>query len=827
MPVILLDRIPLPSLRAYTSLSVVLLSCAVFYAYQCVLAFQTNPHNSDLNGAGIEHNVNIGGSKEISDILNDPDVVKEPLPSEFDIQLPYESFWWNVVYVLTSEIWCIWTVVNTAYCCLILLAKLIQKAVFGELRVVEKQHLRDKFWNFLFYKFIFIFGVMNVQTMEEVFVWVAWFTFLGFFHLLTQLSKDRFEYLSFSPTTPRLMHMKLLSLLGFILFSCMVLLCACTYIGLHAGITIFAFMAAECLILAIRCLHVLGRYLIHLYEMNVDGVWENRSIYIYYTELIFELSAISIDFGHHLHMLLWGNIFLSMASLVICMQLRFLFYEFKRRLNRHQNYRRVVKNIEARFPKATEEEIKDHNDNCAVCWERMESSRKLPCGHLFHNACLLSWLEQDTSCPTCRMSLSEGPQGDPNGNVPDETGDARPNVPHPPHPPANPTTTNHFFHFDGSRYVSWLPSFSVEVTHTQLLPHGGARLPALQTSQLDNMARQVLSVFPHMPLNLVTEDLRNTRSVDFTIENILEGRLEAPPPGTLVTRAAMGDSESEEEPENQQTKGQINGHAVTEPETQPIKTESSPKQKKQTTPKPAKPTKQEPAKKKKVLKEAEEEKKNVKNVPVPDDTDGWTTLVKGGKKKGGRKTETVEEKLTADKIVEKQLLLPSVISQTGAMALAENLYQEQNDRQTYIDDNIPLLEENRQEIREPVAGPSTFGGRFSKSTNEREEMLSDRKNSMLEMARKKYLGKTSTNQGDLNCEEESGIKNILHTQTSTEEYLRRPDYTHTHTEDSLRDYTQTEDSLRDYAHTSTEDPLRRRELHYKAAQKRFNGETQL
>ncbi|XP_076110911.1 E3 ubiquitin-protein ligase AMFR-like isoform X1 [Mytilus galloprovincialis] len=725
MPVILLERIPLPSLRTYTSLSVVLLSCAVFYAYQCVLAFQTNPHNSDLNGAGIEHNVNIGNSKEISDILNDPDVVKEPLPSEFDIQLPYESFWWNVVYVLTSEIWCIWTVVNTAYCCLILLAKLIQKAVFGELRVVEKQHLKDKFWNFLFYKFIFIFGVMNVQTMEEVFVWVAWFSFLGFFHLLTQLSKDRFEYLSFSPTTPRLMHMKLLSLLGFILFSCMVLLCACTYIGLHAGITIFAFMAAECLILAIRCLHVLGRYVIHLYEMNVDGVWENRSIYIYYTELIFELSAISIDFGHHLHMLLWGNIFLSMASLVICMQLRFLFYEFKRRLNRHQNYRRVVKNIEARFPMATEEEIKDHNDNCAVCWERMESSRKLPCGHLFHNACLLSWLEQDTSCPTCRMSLSEGPQGDPNGNVPDETGDARPNVPHPPHPPANPQTTNHFFHFDGSRYVSWLPSFSVEVTHTQLLPHGGARLPALQTSQLDNMARQVLSVFPHMPVNLVTEDLRNTRSVDFTIENILEGRLEAPPPGTLVTRATLGDSESEEEPENQ------------------------------------------------------------------------------------------------------QLLLPSVISQTGAMALAENLYQEQNDRQIYIDDNIPLLEENRrEEITEPVAGPSTFGGRFSKSTNEREEMLSDRKNSMLEMARKKYLGKTSSNQGDLNCEEESGIKNnILHTQTSTEEYLRRPDYTQT--PDSLRDYTQTEDSLRDYAHTSTEDPLRRRELHYKAAQRRFNGETQL
>ena len=39
----------------------------------------------------------------------------------------------------------------------------------------------------------------------------------------------------------------------------------------------------------------------------------------------------------------------------------------------------------------------------------------------------------------------------------------------------------------------------------------------------------MLSVFPHMPLSIVMEDLRNTRSVDFTIENILEGRLEAPP----------------------------------------------------------------------------------------------------------------------------------------------------------------------------------------------------------------------------------------------------------------------------------------------------------
>lgn len=72
----------------------------------------------------------------------------------------------------------------------------LKKAPIYCLPFYYAQHLKDKFWNFVFYKFIFIFGVMNVQTMEEVVLWVAWFSVLGFFHLLTQLCKDRFEYVS-------------------------------------------------------------------------------------------------------------------------------------------------------------------------------------------------------------------------------------------------------------------------------------------------------------------------------------------------------------------------------------------------------------------------------------------------------------------------------------------------------------------------------------------------------------------------------------------------------------------------------------------------------
>ena len=91
------------------------------------------------------------------------------------------------------------TLVNMAYCGLILLGTGIQRLVFGDLRVSEEQHVKDKFWNYLFYKFIFVFGIINVQFLDEVVLWCAWFSVLGFLQLLAQLGKDRFEYVSIYP----------------------------------------------------------------------------------------------------------------------------------------------------------------------------------------------------------------------------------------------------------------------------------------------------------------------------------------------------------------------------------------------------------------------------------------------------------------------------------------------------------------------------------------------------------------------------------------------------------------------------------------------------
>jgi len=48
-------------------------------------------------------------------------------------------------------------------------------------------------------------------------------------------------------------------------------------------------------------------------------------------------------------------------------------------------------------------------DNCSVCKDIFEITQqilKLPCKHIFHDDCIMPWLKERNSCPTCRYELA-------------------------------------------------------------------------------------------------------------------------------------------------------------------------------------------------------------------------------------------------------------------------------------------------------------------------------------------------------------------------------------------------------------------------------------
>eukprot|EP00004_Rigifila_ramosa_P004587 TRINITY_DN15079_c0_g1_i1.p1 TRINITY_DN15079_c0_g1~~TRINITY_DN15079_c0_g1_i1.p1 ORF type:complete len:265 (+),score=33.57 TRINITY_DN15079_c0_g1_i1:3-797(+) len=52
--------------------------------------------------------------------------------------------------------------------------------------------------------------------------------------------------------------------------------------------------------------------------------------------------------------------------------------------------------------------VYEDDQSCPICQEvfpRRARAKQMPCGHLFHEECLLSWLEKRNSCPVCRKTL--------------------------------------------------------------------------------------------------------------------------------------------------------------------------------------------------------------------------------------------------------------------------------------------------------------------------------------------------------------------------------------------------------------------------------------
>ena len=48
---------------------------------------------------------------------------------------------------------------------------------------------------------------------------------------------------------------------------------------------------------------------------------------------------------------------------------------------------------------------------CPICYDVIAegAAHSTPCGHVFHQTCMTSWLERATTCPTCRTAVAEAP----------------------------------------------------------------------------------------------------------------------------------------------------------------------------------------------------------------------------------------------------------------------------------------------------------------------------------------------------------------------------------------------------------------------------------
>lgn len=161
---------------------------------------------------------------------------------------------------------------------------------------------------------------------------------------------------------------------------------------------------------------------------------ENKSAILMHIDLVLE----GIRF--FLYTMFFATVFMVYSlPLHLIRELYLTTHAFVKRFNEVVAYHKAIRELNAKFPSLTKEEIAglpertciicrediqhelpalpapQNNNNLAVNNNRLgmlfngnkNDVKKMPCGHAFHGKCLRSWFERQQVCPTCRTPLTK------------------------------------------------------------------------------------------------------------------------------------------------------------------------------------------------------------------------------------------------------------------------------------------------------------------------------------------------------------------------------------------------------------------------------------
>ncbi|KAH8284101.1 hypothetical protein KR054_010385 [Drosophila jambulina] len=279
--------------------------------------------------------------------------------------------------------------------------KLLRKIFLGTLRAAEFEHLLERFW-YALTETCLAFTVFRDDFNPR---FVALFTVLLFLKSFHWLAEERVDFMERSPVLGWLFHIRVGSLLTMLGILDYVLLMHAYNSTLVRGPTVQLVFGFEYAILLTVIASTAIKYVLHAAEMRTDTPWENKAVFLLYTELVIGLIKVVL---YILFVVIMAKIYA--LPMFVFRPMFFTIRNFRKALNDVIMSRRAIRNMNTLYPDATPEELRQSDNICIICREDMVNhSKKLPCGHIFHTTCLRSWFQRQQTCPTCRLNILRTP----------------------------------------------------------------------------------------------------------------------------------------------------------------------------------------------------------------------------------------------------------------------------------------------------------------------------------------------------------------------------------------------------------------------------------
>nr|CAG4651715.1 EOG090X03TK [Triops cancriformis] len=311
-----------------------------------------------------------------------------------------EQFYPSVVHITKSNP-SMMVVYFQALIVVILLGKLMKKVFFGQLRAAEVEHLIDRSW-YAVTETCLAFTVFKDDFSTK---FVALFTVLLFLKAFHWLLEDRVDFMERSPVITWLFHLRATSLLLLLGALDAHFISLAYHSTLAHGASVQLVFGFEYSILVTMLLAVGLKYILHAIDLASDSPWENKAVYLLYSELIVGLVKVVL---YVMFLLIMIRVYTFPLFAIRPMYLAIR--SFKKALLDVVQSRRAIHHMNTLYPDATSEELAAVDNVCIICREEMVAgSKKLPCNHIFHTNCLRSWFQRQQTCPTCRLDVLRPP----------------------------------------------------------------------------------------------------------------------------------------------------------------------------------------------------------------------------------------------------------------------------------------------------------------------------------------------------------------------------------------------------------------------------------
>ncbi|KAK8916213.1 E3 ubiquitin protein ligase RIN2 [Platanthera zijinensis] len=318
---------------------------------------------------------------------------------------------------------------NLAVNAYILLILCLKTMFFKELHSSEYRKLMEQLINYLLYKGTFLPLVVPPNLLQTI-LWSTWLVVLCSLKMFQSLAKDRLERLNASPTATPIIYFRVFSALLLVLAVDIFWLRLCMVVYASFRSNLFLLLFFEPLIIAFETLMAIMVHGFHLIEVghrhSVDNGTEFWGSHYFYKSaagslaewkgqlirncgFLIDIMALLMGVAHY--MMIWwlhGMAF-HLVDAILFLNLRAILSALLKRMRGFIKLKRALNSLDRALLDATNEELSTFDDECAICRGPMARAKKLSCNHLFHLACLRSWLDQGLaevySCPTCRRPL--------------------------------------------------------------------------------------------------------------------------------------------------------------------------------------------------------------------------------------------------------------------------------------------------------------------------------------------------------------------------------------------------------------------------------------